>query len=53
MIFLIQCPDCGHAQERDIEELGNDSRCNVCTFYLGWEDHLYILFRMGGSDETN
>ena len=38
MIFLIQCPDCGHSQEMNIEELENDPRCNVCTFYLGWED---------------
>ena len=34
--FLLKCPDCGHAQEMDVEELDNDPQCSACDYYLGW-----------------
>lgn len=37
MTFLLRCPDCGHSQQLEIDELENDPKCNVCDFYLGWE----------------
>ena len=37
MLFLIKCPDCGHSQQLEIDELEDDPKCNICEFYLGWE----------------